>query len=542
MRTYIVGGAVRDRLLGLPVADRDHVVVGATPADMVALGYQPVGKDFPVFLHPHTHEEYALARTERKSGHGYKGFTVYAAPEVTLEEDLRRRDLTINAIAEDEAGTLVDPYGGQRDLAAKIFRHVSEAFAEDPVRILRVARFAARFTDFTVAAETSALMRQMVDSGEVDALVPERVWQEIARGLMEAQPSRMFRVLRDCGALARLFPEIDRLFGVPQPAQHHPEIDTGVHVMLVVDWAARQDMSLPVRFAALTHDLGKGTTPPEQWPTHHGHEARGVELVRALSERIRAPAECRDLAVAVARDHGNAHRALELRAGTVVELLERVDAFRRPERFEEFLQACECDFRGRPGYENKPFPAPDYLRRALQAAQAIDAGAVARSTEPARIREAIFQARAQAVAASRSQDGAHWAHFPHQADMGVRGIGPTLASAFEQAALAMVAVVTDPSGVAARDAVDIRCEAPDDELLLADWLNALILEMATRHMLFGRFEVSLDDHRLQATAWGEPVDPERHQPAVEIKGATYTELRVRKDDTGQWSAQCVVDV
>jgi len=531
MRTYIVGGAVRDRLLGLPVADRDHVVVGATPAEMVALGYQPVGKDFPVFLHPKTHEEYALARTERKSGHGYKGFTVYAAPEVTLEEDLRRRDLTINAIAEDESGALVDPYGGQRDLAARVFRHVSDAFAEDPVRILRVARFAA-----------NVLMRQMVDNGEVDALVPERVWQEIARGLMEVQPSRMFQVLRDCGALVRLFPEIDRLFGVPQPPQHHPEIDTGVHVMHVIDWAARQGMSLPVRFAALTHDLGKGTTPLEQWPTHHGHELRSVELVRALSERIRVPSDCRDLAVAVARDHGNAHRALELRPGTVVELLERVDAFRRPERFEAFLQACECDFRGRPGYEDKPFPAPDYLRGALQAAQAIDAGAVARTVEPARIREAIFQARAQAVAASRGQGGGRWEHFPHQADMGVRGIGPALAIAFEQAALAMTAVVTDPSGVTARDAVDIRCEAPDDELLLVDWLNALILEMAARHMLFGRFKVTLDGHRLHAIAWGEPIDPDRHQPAVEIKGATYTELSVRKDDAGQWVAQCVVDV
>jgi tRNA nucleotidyltransferase (CCA-adding enzyme) len=403
MKTYIVGGAVRDRLLGLPVADRDHVVVGATPDEMVALGYQPVGKDFPVFLHPATHEEYALARTERKSGLGYKGFTVYAAPEVTLEEDLRRRDLTINAIAEDETGALVDPHGGQRDLAARVFRHVSEAFAEDPVRILRVARFAARFTDFVVAPETNELMRQMVDGGEVDALVPERVWQEIARGLMETQPSRMFQVLRDCGALARLFPEIDCLFGVPQPPQHHPEIDTGVHVMLVVDWAARQGLSLPVRFAALTHDLGKGTTPPEQWPTHHGHEARSVELVRALSERIRVPAECRDLAVAVARDHGNVHRALELRPGTVVELLERVDAFRRPDRFEAFLQACECDFRGRPGYGGKPYPAPGYLLQALQAAQAIDAAVVARSAPPARIREAIFQARVQAVATWRAR-------------------------------------------------------------------------------------------------------------------------------------------
>jgi tRNA nucleotidyltransferase (CCA-adding enzyme) len=543
MKTYIVGGAVRDRLLGLPVADRDYVVVGATPDEMTALGYQPVGKDFPVFLHPKTHEEYALARTERKSGHGYKGFTVYAAPEVTLEEDLRRRDLTINAIAEDEAGALVDPCGGQRDLAARVFRHVSEAFAEDPVRILRVARFAARFTDFSLAPETLALMRSMVDNGEVDALVSERVWQEVARGLVEAKPSRMFQVLRDCGALARLFPEIDRLFGVPQPPQHHPEIDTGVHVMLVVDWAARQGFSLPVRFAALTHDLGKGVTPPELWPKHHGHEARSVELVRALCERIRVPADCRDLAVAVARDHGNVHRATELRPGTVVELLERVDAFRRPERFEEFLQACECDFRGRPGYEEKPLPETDYLRQALQAAQAIDAAEVARSSDPAHIKAAIFQARAQAVAAWRDhRGGQRWEHFPHQADMGVRGIGRTLAAAFEQTALAMTAVVTDPDQVAADGAVEFRCEAPDNELLLVDWLNALILEMAARHMLFGRFEVSLDGPRLHATAWGEAVDTQKHQPAVEIKGATYTELSVKEDESGRWLAQCVVDV
>ena len=403
MKTYVVGGAVRDRLLGLPVADRDYVVVGATPEQMLAQGFQPVGKDFPVFLHPHTHAEYALARTERKSGHGYKGFKVYAAPEVTLEQDLQRRDLTINAMAEDEAGALVDPYGGQRDLAARTFRHVSEAFAEDPVRILRVARFAARFVDFAVAPETLALMRRMVDNGEVDALVPERVWQEVARGLMEKQPSRMFHALRDCGALARLFPEIDRLFGVPQPAEHHPEIDTGVHVMLVVDWSARQGHSLPVRFAALTHDLGKGATPPALWPKHHGHEKKSVDLVRALSERLRVPADCRDLAVAVARDHGNVHRALELRAATIVELLERVDAFRRPERFAEFLHACECDFRGRPGYESRAFPEAAYLAEALVVARGIDAGAIARAVAPGQIRDAVFHARVDAVDAWRRQ-------------------------------------------------------------------------------------------------------------------------------------------
>ena len=401
MKTYIVGGAVRDELLGLPVKDRDHVVVGATPEEMVARGFTPVGQDFPVFLHPQTHEEYALARTERKSGHGYKGFTVYAAPEVTLEEDLRRRDLTVNAMALDETGTIIDPYGGQADLQARVFRHVSDAFAEDPVRILRIARFAARFTDFSVAPETLTLMREIVDAGEVDALVPERVWQELSRGLMEKQPSRMFQVLRECGALAKLLPELDCLFGVPQPPAHHPEVDTGVHVMLVVDWSAQQRFSLPVRFAALVHDLGKGATSPALWPRHIGHEAKGVERVRSMSERLRVPADCRDLAVAVAREHGNVHRALELRPVTVVELLERVDAFRRPERFEEFLQACECDFRGRPGYETRPFPAVDHLRQALQAAQAVDAGAVAKSVEPAKIRQAVFQARAAAVAAWR---------------------------------------------------------------------------------------------------------------------------------------------
>ncbi len=398
MEIYTVGGAVRDALLGLPVADRDYVVVGATPAQMTALGYQPVGQDFPVFLHPQTHEEYALARTERKSGVGYKGFTVYAAPEVTLEQDLHRRDLTINAIAQDATGKLIDPFDGQADLQAKIFRHVSVAFAEDPVRILRVARFAARFSDFSVAPETTELMRQMIAAGEADALVPERVWQELSRGLMEAQPSRMFQVLRECGALARLFPEIDCLFGVPQPPQHHPEIDTGIHVMLVVDWAAQRGYSLPVRFAALTHDLGKGATPPELWPRHHGHEGKSVDRVRTLSARIRVPADCRDLAIAVARDHGNVHRVLELRPATLIELLERVDAFRRPERFEEFLQACECDFHGRPGWEAKPYPQAEYLKAALQAALSIDGGEIARSVDPAQIKQAISRARAAAVA------------------------------------------------------------------------------------------------------------------------------------------------
>ncbi|MGE5652129.1 MAG: multifunctional CCA addition/repair protein, partial [Bacillota bacterium] len=355
MKTYIVGGAVRDELLGLPVQDHDHVVVGATPDDMIARGFTPVGKDFPVFLHPVTHEEYALARTERKTAPGYKGFVFHAEPDITLEQDLVRRDLTINAMARGEDGAIVDPFGGQRDLQAQVFRHVSEAFAEDPVRILRVARFAARFTQFTVAPETNALMRRMVDAGEVDALVPERVWQELARGLMERQPSRMFQVLRDCGALERILPELNVLWGVPQPAPHHPEIDTGAHVMMVVDYAARRGYGLPIRCAALLHDLGKGATDPQQWPMHHGHEALSVKLVEQVCRRLKIPNECRDLAVITAREHGNVARALELRPNTIVTLLERCDAFRKPQRFIDLLHACECDQRGRTGFEDQPF-------------------------------------------------------------------------------------------------------------------------------------------------------------------------------------------
>jgi tRNA nucleotidyltransferase (CCA-adding enzyme) len=400
IRVYTVGGAVRDRLLGLPVQDRDFVVVGAVPEDMVRLGFQPVGKDFPVFLHPSSHEEYALARTERKTAHGYRGFQVYSSPEVTLEEDLKRRDLTVNAMALTADGRIVDPYGGREDLANRVLRHVSPAFAEDPVRILRVARFAARFADFRIAPETMALMRDIVTGGEVDALVPERVWQEIARGLMERTPSRMFAALRECGALARLMPELDRLFGVPQPPRHHPEIDTGVHTMLVVDWAAGRGYSLPVRLAALLHDLGKGATPPEDWPAHHGHEGRSVELVKRVCARIRIPADCRDLAVLVARDHGNVHRAQELRPATVLELLERTDAFRRPERFGEFLRACEADYRGRTGYETRGYPQREILLAALSAAQSVDAGAIARNSPENGIPGAIRVARRAAIAAA----------------------------------------------------------------------------------------------------------------------------------------------
>jgi tRNA nucleotidyltransferase (CCA-adding enzyme) len=399
MKIYTVGGAVRDALLGLPVQDRDYVVVGATPADMIAHGYTPVGKDFPVFLHPQTHDEYALARTERKTAPGYKGFVFHTGDNVTLEEDLIRRDLTINAIAKAEDGSIIDPYSGQKDLQDKIFRHVSPAFAEDPVRILRVARFAARFTDFTVAQETNDLMRQMVEAGEVDALVSERVWQELARGLMESKPSRMFYVLRACGALARIMPELDALWGVPQPEKYHPEIDTGVHVMMVIDYAAQRNYSLPIRVAALMHDLGKGTTPPAEWPSHHGHEARSVSLVDVVSQRLKIPNECRDLAVMVAREHGNVTRAMEMRANTLVSLMERCDAFRKPQRYLDMLSASECDHRGRTGFSDIPFPQAAYMERALAAAQSVDAGAVAQKflDQPQKIAEAVHNARIAAV-------------------------------------------------------------------------------------------------------------------------------------------------
>lgn len=398
MRTYVVGGAVRDRLLGLTVQDRDHVVVGATPEEMLAQGFKPVGKDFPVFLHPDSREEYALARTERKTAPGYKGFVFHAASDVTLEEDLARRDLTINAIAEDESGALVDPFGGQADLAARVLRHVGPAFAEDPVRVLRVARFAARFPDFHVAEETLALMHLMADNGEVDHLVPERVWQELSRGLMEARPSRMLDALHACGALTKVLPELDRLFGVPQPAEHHPEIDTGAHILRVVDQAAARHFPLPVRYAALLHDLGKGITPQADWPHHYGHEASGAALVETVSERLRAPADCRDLAVLAAREHGVIHDAAALRPATLVKLLERADALRRPERFGQLLEACECDFRGRPGWEDKPWPAGSILRRALAVVQEVDAGAIAAATaDKAQIAQRIHEARVAAV-------------------------------------------------------------------------------------------------------------------------------------------------
>ena len=408
-RFYVVGGAVRDALMGAPASDRDWVAVGTTPEELLALGYRPVGKDFPVFIHPRTGEEVALARTERKVGPGYHGFTFHAAPGVTLEEDLARRDLTINAIAQAEDGTLIDPHGGRRDIAARVLRHVSEAFVEDPVRLLRLARLAARLPDFTVAPETMALLRRMVAAGEVDALVPERVWQELARGLMSARPSRMFMLLRECGALARLLPEVDRLWGVPQPAEPHPEIDTGVHLMLVLDQCALLAAPLPVRWACLVHDLGKGTTPPEHWPRHLGHEGRGALLARRLAERLRVPTDCRELADVVAREHGNVHRSGSLDAAALLRLFERCDALRRPARFARVLQACECDARGRSGREAEAYAPARRLLPLLHAALAVDTAAVA-ATAAARggrgpaIGAAIHGARVDAVQAALQGD------------------------------------------------------------------------------------------------------------------------------------------
>ena len=403
----MVGGAVRDQLLGRPVNDHDWVVVGATPEQMLAQGYLPVGRDFPVFLHPQTREEYALARTERKSGRGYRGFVVQSSPDVTLEEDLSRRDLTINAIAARADGispvALFDPYGGARDIEQRVLRHVTDAFREDPVRILRVARFAARFTEFTVAPETLQLMREMVAHGEADHLVPERVWQELARGLMEARPSRMFDVLRACGALRVILPEVDRLWGIPQRPEYHPEVDTGVHLMMVLDMAARLQAPLTVRFACLAHDLGKGTTPAEVLPRHIGHEQRSARLLKALAERLRVPTDCREIADVVAREHGNIHRSGDLSAAAVVRLLERCDAIRKPDRFADILLACECDARGRLGFEERPYPQRPRLAAALAAALAvvtrdIAAQAAAHGVAGPQVGERIHEARVHAVA------------------------------------------------------------------------------------------------------------------------------------------------
>ncbi|MGE0349553.1 multifunctional CCA addition/repair protein [Hydrogenophaga sp.] len=417
MKTYLVGGAVRDALMARATdtpatshVDRDWVVVGTTPEAMAARGFLPVGRDFPVFLHPETREEYALARTERKTAPGYHGFAFHTAADVTLEEDLARRDLTINAmaVAEDEAdhpdiATVIDPHGGQRDLRARVLRHVTGAFAEDPVRILRLARFAARFPDFTVAPETLALMRRMVADGEVDHLVAERVWQELSRGLMEQRPSRLFEVLRDCGALARLLPEVDRLWGVPQREEHHPEVDTGVHLMMVLDMSARLAAPLTVRFACLCHDLGKGTTPADVLPRHIGHEERSARLLKGVCERLRVPTECREIADVVAREHGNIHRSESLKAEALVRLLERCDALRKPARFLDVLLACECDARGRLGLHDQPYPQRERLTRVLSWAQSIDSASVAARAQAEglsgpRVGERIQRARGAAVA------------------------------------------------------------------------------------------------------------------------------------------------
>jgi tRNA nucleotidyltransferase (CCA-adding enzyme) len=418
MQIYLVGGAVRDALLGLAVKDRDWVVVGSTPEAMSAKGFVPVGRDFPVFLHPQTHEEYALARTERKTARGYRGFSIHTSPEVTLEEDLARRDLTINSIAayaHPEVATdsfdlktklLIDPFNGQQDIADRVFRHVTPAFREDPVRILRVARLAARFTDFTVAPETQTLMRQMGEEGEVDHLVPERVWQELSRGLMEAQPSRMFDVLRDCGALQRLLPEVARLWGVPQSAEHHPEIDTGVHLMMVLDMAAQLNAPLPVRFACLGHDLGKGTTPADVLPRHIGHEERSARLLKGMCERLRVPVDCRELADVVAREHGNIHRSGSLNAAALVRLLERCDAIRKPQRFAQVLLACECDARGRLGFAYAAYPQRQRLQTVLETVLGVATSSIAtHATEMGvtgvKVGQMIHAARVAAVTQSQ---------------------------------------------------------------------------------------------------------------------------------------------
>ena len=396
MRVFEVGGSIRDRLLGLRNQDLDYVVVGATPEQMVSKGFKPVGADFPVFLHPDTHAEYALARTERKTAPGYQGFVFHTSADVTLEEDLARRDFTINAIARDTDGTLIDPYDGVSDLNARLLRHVGEAFVEDPVRVLRGARFAARFASlgFQIAPETKALMQSITRSGELDHLVPERVWQELSRGLMEAVPSKMFEVLRECGALKHLLPEIDCLFGVPQPAKSHPEIDTGVHVMMVVDYAASKNHTLPIRFAGLGHDLGKGTTPQKFWPRHPGHEENGVQVLEGMCDRLRIPTDCRDLARMASRWHGDAHAALQLSAQDLLAMMDGTDALRRPARFHAFVDACACDHYGRLGFADAPYPPRDFLLAALASLQALDFSRIAKSNAndiPGAIARAKFE-------------------------------------------------------------------------------------------------------------------------------------------------------
>ncbi|HDZ8836506.1 TPA: multifunctional CCA addition/repair protein [Aeromonas veronii] len=405
MQTYLVGGAVRDRLLGLPQGDRDHLVVGATVEQMLALGFTQVGRDFPVFLHPKTQQEYALARTERKQGQGYTGFVCHAAPDVTLEQDLLRRDLTINAIAEDDQGELHDPYGGIEDLEKRLLRHVSPAFAEDPLRILRVARFAARFhaKGFTIAPETLSLMSEMTAAGELAHLTPERVWKELEKVLLGPTPQIFIEVLRQCGALKALFPEIDALFGVPAPAKWHPEIDTGIHTLMVLEQACRISPELTVRFAALCHDLGKGVTPKEFWPSHHGHGQKGLPLIRALCERFRVPNECRDLALLVSDLHTHIHIAFELKPATLLKVFDKADAWRRPERFAQLLDACRADFHGRTGFEERVYAEPDYVAEALAAAQAVPVKEiVAAGFKGEEIKELLAKKRTDAI--SRIKD------------------------------------------------------------------------------------------------------------------------------------------
>lgn len=400
MNIYLVGGAVRDKLLGLTPKEKDWVVVGATPEEMLNQGYKQVGKDFPVFLHPNTHEEYALARTERKTAPGYKGFEFHASQDVTLEQDLLRRDLTINALAEDENGNIIDPYNGRQDLENRILRHVSDAFNEDPVRILRVARFAARFASFgfSVHKTTNEHMRQMVKSGEVDALVSERVWKELESALQTDAPQVFFTALKDCGALEKLFPEIHNLFGVPQPEKHHPEIDTGVHTLMVLEQAAKLSTDPVTRFAAVMHDLGKGVTPKEEWPKHIEHEEKGVPLINQLCDRLRIPNDYRELAVHAARYHLLCHRARELRADTILKLFKNIDAFRKPDRFEQFLLACEADARGRKGFEDNLYPQADLLRTAFEAANQVDTKGVAESgLEGKQIAEKISSLQIDAI-------------------------------------------------------------------------------------------------------------------------------------------------
>ncbi|WP_339842344.1 multifunctional CCA addition/repair protein [uncultured Halopseudomonas sp.] len=400
-KTYLVGGAVRDQLLGHPFNDYDWVVVGATPQLMIDAGFRPVGQDFPVFLHPETGEEYALARTERKSGQGYGGFTFHASPNVTLEQDLIRRDLTINAMAMDDDCKVIDPYGGQRDLAARVLRHVSPAFVEDPMRVLRIARYAARYDrmGFTVAPDTMALMGELARSGELKALTAERSWKEISRALMEPNPEIFIRVLRDCGALAELLPEVDRLFGVPQPKAHHPEVDTGEHLLLVLQAAAKMQLTLPARWACLLHDLGKGLTDPAHWPKHHGHETKGLAAVKAVNKRCKAPRDCQELALLTCEYHTHSHRALELKAGTLLKLFKAFDIYRRPERFEQFLGSCEADARGRTGLENEPYPQADYLRAAAQAARGVSVESLlTQRLEGAELGKGLEREREKAIA------------------------------------------------------------------------------------------------------------------------------------------------